>query len=178
MHPCIERGCDPRLVCLFVRLRGNIMSNYSEKLKDPRWQKKRLEILERDGWQCQNCGDKESTLHVHHLYYAKNKEPWEHPGDALITLCDLCHEHEHSDRREYERILLQTLRQKGFFAADILSLADGFNSLKMKTTPNITSSAIEAVLKDDKQMCIALNEHIDRINGFRFKLKRTPLERV
>ena len=31
---------------------------YSEKLKDPRWQKKRLEILERDNFRCQYCGDK------------------------------------------------------------------------------------------------------------------------
>ena len=37
---------------------------YLEKLKDPRWQKKRLEILERDGWKCMACGEKEKTLRV------------------------------------------------------------------------------------------------------------------
>jgi hypothetical protein len=35
---------------------------YSDKLKDPRWQKKRLEVFERDGWCCQCCGDSESPL--------------------------------------------------------------------------------------------------------------------
>ena len=42
---------------------------YAEKLKDPRWQKKRLEILERDAWVCQKCFDTKSTLHVHHRIY-------------------------------------------------------------------------------------------------------------
>ena len=28
------------------------MSDYVEKLKDPRWQRKRLEIMQRDGFRC------------------------------------------------------------------------------------------------------------------------------
>ena len=42
----------------------NMPSEYSQKLKDPRWQKKRLQILERDEWNCQICHDNESTLVV------------------------------------------------------------------------------------------------------------------
>lgn len=69
---------------------------------DPRWQKKRLEILERDEFSCQHCGDKDSTLHVHHTSYAKNlwdneenNTPWGYPSIILITLCDKCHNSEH-----------------------------------------------------------------------------------
>jgi len=65
--------------------------NYSEKLKDPRWQKKRLEILERDGWKCMACGSKEETLHVHHICYFPKKEPWDIWSGFLITLCKDCH---------------------------------------------------------------------------------------
>jgi len=65
--------------------------NYSEKLKDPRWQKKRLEILERDGWKCMSCGGKEKTLHVHHIIYFSHKDPWEINNGFLITLCESCH---------------------------------------------------------------------------------------
>lgn len=64
---------------------------YSEKLKDPRWQKKRLEILQRDDFTCQNCGGKNKTLHVHHKIYRAN-EPWDEPNANLITLCKDCHE--------------------------------------------------------------------------------------
>ena len=63
---------------------------YSDKLKDPRWQKKRLEILARDNWTCQKCMDNETTLHVHHLKY--NGNPWESDEGDLITLCKHCHE--------------------------------------------------------------------------------------
>lgn len=62
---------------------------YAEKLKDPRWQKKRLQILERDNWQCQKCGDGESTLNIHHIQY--NGNPWEANDDKLITVCEDCH---------------------------------------------------------------------------------------
>lgn len=62
---------------------------YSEKLKDPRWQKKRLQILERDGWACRQCGIETETLHIHHMVYMG--EPWEAPDHLLVTLCEDCH---------------------------------------------------------------------------------------
>lgn len=62
---------------------------YSEKLTDPRWQKKRLEILNRDNWTCTKCGEKNDTLHVHHFQY--HGEPWEIDNSLLVTLCKRCH---------------------------------------------------------------------------------------
>jgi glutaredoxin-related protein len=62
---------------------------YKEKLLDPRWQKKRLKILERDGFRCQLCQDPSSTLHVHHEKYSG--EPWEVDNIYLITYCKHCH---------------------------------------------------------------------------------------
>lgn len=67
---------------------------YAEKLKDPRWQKKRLEIMERDEWTCQICGSKEKTMHTHHLIYIKGKEPWDYKDIALQCLCEECNEKE------------------------------------------------------------------------------------
>ena len=62
---------------------------YSEKLKDPRWQKKRLEILKRDNFTCAACKATKKTLHVHHSYYSK--DPWNTKNSALLTLCEDCH---------------------------------------------------------------------------------------
>lgn len=70
-------------------------SEYSQKLKDPRWQKKRLEIMQRDDWTCQRCYWTEDTLVVHHKTYLKGKNPWEYPDSLLITLCEDCHTVEH-----------------------------------------------------------------------------------
>ncbi len=67
------------------------MKSYYEKLKDPRWQKKRLEIMERSGFCCDICHDKNSTLNVHHYYYIKNYNPWDYPDNALGCLCENCH---------------------------------------------------------------------------------------
>jgi len=65
--------------------------NYSDLLKDPRWQKKRLQILERDDFTCQGCGGKENTLHVHHKEYVYGRMPWEYDDEELITYCEDCH---------------------------------------------------------------------------------------
>lgn len=66
-------------------------TSYSEKLKDPRWQKVRLQVMERDEWKCQRCGIATETLHVHHGFYEFGKEPWEYPIDSLHTYCWGCH---------------------------------------------------------------------------------------
>lgn len=66
------------------------MGNYSELLKDPRWQKKRLEIMQRDNFTCQACFSTTKTLHIHHLAY-DGAYPWETPDDKLVTLCEFCH---------------------------------------------------------------------------------------
>lgn len=65
------------------------MKTYAEKLKDPRWQRKRLEVLNHSGWMCEICGDTTQTLHVHHLGYEPGKEPWEH--EHLVCLCEEHH---------------------------------------------------------------------------------------
>lgn len=72
-------------------------SDYYEKLKDPRWQKKRLEVFQRDNWACKCCGSEDRPLHVHHLFYFKDKEPWEIHNGFLITLCEDCHKSEKLD---------------------------------------------------------------------------------
>ena len=69
---------------------------YSSKLKDPRWQKKRLEILHRDSFACQCCGETKKTLHVHHTNSNYEIEPWEHEEFTLVTLCEDCHKCWHS----------------------------------------------------------------------------------
>ena len=65
--------------------------SYSDLRPDPRWQKKRLEILDRDEWTCQRCGARDKTLHVHHFRYHGNAPPWEAPVDELATVCEPCH---------------------------------------------------------------------------------------
>lgn len=69
--------------------------SYSDLLKDPRWQKKRLQILQRDNFKCRSCDDDSKTLHVHHTLYDTELLPWEYANDDLITLCETCHDATH-----------------------------------------------------------------------------------
>jgi len=96
---------------------------YAEKLKNPKWQKKRLEIMSRDEFYCHKCYSSEDTLTVHHLYYIKGNDPWDYPDDSFITLCEDCHEKEHELRPNSESILIDALRQKGYDYIDLRILA-------------------------------------------------------
>ena len=65
---------------------------YYEKLRDPRWQKMRLKVMERENFTCQRCGADNITLNVHHGYYQKGFAPWQYPIATLACLCEDCHE--------------------------------------------------------------------------------------
>jgi 5-methylcytosine-specific restriction endonuclease McrA len=79
---------------------------YATQLKDPRWQKKRLEIMERDKFKCVLCDSGDKTLHIHHYGYEKNLKPWEYSNDRLATLCEDCH----NERQQLENSMILSLR--------------------------------------------------------------------
>ena len=110
-------------------------SEYSYKLRDPKWQEKRHRIMERDENMCLLC-DSERNLHVHHKYYEFGKDPWEYPDDALMTLCRSCHEIETKNLKQSKSNLINILCRIGLtsenfdeiYKAVLLSHnADGIN---------------------------------------------------
>jgi len=86
------------------------MSRYSEKLRSPKWQVKRLMIMNRDLFACRWCGDTEEPQAVHHTEYI-GSEPWETPNEYLITLCQSCHCDVHTDGLREEKKIKQTEEQ-------------------------------------------------------------------
>lgn len=64
---------------------------YAEKLRDPRWQQKRLEIFQRDEFKCVICHVPGKEIQCHHLLYLK-RDPWDYPDHIFQTLCNDCHE--------------------------------------------------------------------------------------
>jgi hypothetical protein len=65
---------------------------YSEQYKDPRWQKKRLEIMQRSNYSCEWCGNTKKQLSIHHGYYKPKTAVWEYDNSTLHCLCQSCHE--------------------------------------------------------------------------------------
>lgn len=73
---------------------------YGEKLKDPRWQRLRLEVFQRDDFTCVRCKRSSISLHIHHKKYFQNAEPWEYDPAFLETLCEDCHRITHQQIAE------------------------------------------------------------------------------
>ena len=84
---------------------------YLDKLKDPRWQKKRLQVMERDKFSCMSCGDEAVSLNVHHrVPYRKDTDPWDYELDELITLCEDCHKSITNDVNEIKALIMEQCR--------------------------------------------------------------------
>lgn len=97
---------------------------YAEKLRDPRWQKRRLEILSRDNFTCQICGATDKTLHVHHKYYENGCEPWDDDlVIGLVTLCEDCHESE-SDKKKHLDAFLNEFKYSMFLMSDLEKIGE------------------------------------------------------
>lgn len=74
------------------------MATWIEQLRDPRWQRRRLDILQRANFSCEYCGRADLPLHVHHGLYHKGHAPWQYADDELKSLCEECHRDEHALR--------------------------------------------------------------------------------
>ena len=123
-------------------------SAYSELLRDPRWQKKRLEIMQRDDFHCTVCGDGENTLNVHHCYYEGGKPPWDYPDASLITICESCHQWETDCGKDAKRDLINSLCKKGV-------TTEGFLNLR-KAIDNCFSSTLDR--HQISALCFAISE--------------------
>lgn len=87
-------------------------SGYKKLLRDPRWQKRRLEVLNAANWKCEDagCQRNDSLLEVHHCYYIWGRDPWDYPRDCFIALCGGCHEKRQAIERTIKVSVLQCLR--------------------------------------------------------------------
>jgi hypothetical protein len=66
----------------------------AEQYNHPLWQKKRLEVMQRDHFHCMFCGSREKQLHVHHNTY-DGAYLWTCSLASMITVCGECHEKMH-----------------------------------------------------------------------------------
>lgn len=109
---------------------------YSDKLKNPKWQKKRLEILNLHGFKCEKCGCEDKELHVHHRFYLKGREVWQYDNDVFQVLCCDCHEKEHSKEKETIEVIPEKYKE-------LIELVDTLNSRN-----NMNQEYLEYLLKN------------------------------
>lgn len=120
---------------------------YAEKLRDPRWQKKRLEIFGRDEFTCQSCGSKAVELHCHHTFYEPKTEPWDADKSHLVTLCSICHD-EVEDAIKTVRLSLWNKRRARMFEFMAFALKNGLGDAKVEQVcADLYFESIKAHLK-------------------------------
>jgi hypothetical protein len=134
---------------------------YSDKLRDPRWQKKRLEIMQRDEFSCQLCGDTESPLNVHHYFYEKNNEPWDYNSEDLVTVCESCHEAESREANIAGNDLLTKLKQKHFTFHELMLLEKAFDGIIPCHVLEVIITMIGWILKDTDTQKEMLSRYFD-----------------
>lgn len=129
------------------------MPTYLELLKDPRWQRKRLEVLNAANWRCLCCLDSETTLHVHHRWYERGRKPWEYGLDCLVSLCEKCHEEATRDQEE-AKVALRTIPEE-----------------RLRVVIGILRAL--GVYEDDSDRTIQIDDYNDAV-GVGFVLNRHP----
>ncbi len=69
--------------------------------KSRRWKKKRIKILRRDGFLCQECkryGKRVEAVTVHHIKHASEYPELAYKDDNLVSLCSACHNRMHPEK--------------------------------------------------------------------------------
>lgn len=109
------------------------MSTYREMLRDPRWQKKRLEIMQRDGFACRACSATHKTLNVHHTIYREyGTPPWEYESRVLVTFCEECHKEEEKWKAQCDESIVETFRSAGATNSDLDLISNLIYSMVME----------------------------------------------
>ena len=77
---------------------GEWQKSHQKETRDDlrEWKRQRLLALERDGFHCQDCGQDQKRLIVHHIQERTQGQKDNHALDNMVTLCDSCHRKRHS----------------------------------------------------------------------------------
>jgi len=151
---------------------------YRELLRDPRWQRKRLEVLQRADWACEECDDDSSNLQIHHHWYENGRDPWDYPDSAISCLCEDCHETATILLRSIPRLELNldALHRLVDFAIELKEEQDAHRKLADEFAPR---RRLDELLAKAASGEITYEEKIELSNRLRLKNKIAPLiERV
>lgn len=118
--------------------------SYKDLLKKPQWQRKRLEIMNRDNFACKYCGDDENELQIHHLKY--NGLPWEANSEDLVTCCRHCHEFISCYKDNNLKIIYRDSVFKTYHVGGKIIIYD-INDNKIMTIFSENSKILESIIK-------------------------------
>ena len=130
--------------------------NYKKSYLDPRWQRKRLEIMKRDDFCCLACGESSKTLNVHHTYYVSGRDIWDYPNFCYKTYCSDCHKCHHEIMADSEN---KSLEEFEF-------IVDHLDSINLDIFCSVAANIMairEKTQLDGNQVAILLFDYTNKI---------------
>ena len=132
-------------------------SAYALKLKDPRWQKKKGELLAAAEFTCASCESKEKTLHAHHNYYA-----------CFAVLCEDCHKIADEQRKRFrEASKLLDGEEMDYVSGYILGIAIMSGKIEAASLSNAgdvngfaSAVSIPSIIITSSQIILSLNKGV------------------
>ena len=117
---CIKQDCKGQInvekchVCEF--------KEYKKQKSIKKVSKKRIfvsketysKVFTRDSGRCQLCGAYQN-LHAHHILYRSQRKDLIDEPTNIIMLCENCHRLVHSNKKKYQPILLEMMKNKIIF---------------------------------------------------------------
>ena len=131
--------------------------SYSDQYQDPRWQKKRLEVMERHGWKCQQCGTETKQLHVHHITYEDGKSVWEYDNVNFLCLCEQCHKTYHLCVDIFRRLLASCISFPNDGIPEVAILTTMIEDAEILVPP-ARGKLLKAIYSSWWQICNSLME--------------------
>lgn len=123
---------------------------FSEQYRNPEWQKKRLEVLSRSNFTCEQCGCNNSTIHVHHKRYLKGRKVWEYDLENFEALCQPCHHENHKAKNKINDLLASV---ESYQWEDLAELIEGWISdSDSSVSPGMIAKKIQYWKKEDLEM--------------------------
>jgi hypothetical protein len=140
---------------------------YAEKLKHPKWQKKRLEILNRDRFKCTACHSDDIELHIHHKTYLRGREPWQYENDNLVTLCKFCHRITELLKEELIEVLIYDIGEKYqvYYALVYISRVDSYTTYTFFINDTIFELRAAIGCYNLQVLCELMENHQLKIHG-------------
>lgn len=151
--------------------------SYAEQLKHPNWQRKRLEVMERAGFKCEACGDKDTMLNVHHKQYVKGRKAWEYDANELTCFCETCHKEKHEIKDGIAHFMGVMFAPGVAFDEFSFGLLGGFLApFKLGEEEVVESSLKVARASFELGFCLAMLGPDDLKNALRAKLAAGEIE--
>lgn len=127
--------------------------------------------MQRDNFTCQLCGkgiNDGVPLNVHHIRYRRNLMPWEYDDADLTTLCEKCHEEEHSAETKTTSNLYKVGKGKLVFFRNLLKeerlTSDGKIILSYVLTHEKTSNKrLSEILNINRKTVISSIKKIEEL---------------